>query len=179
MVANWVINAFEGAKWVSEVHRIRKKHFWGVPGRISGRISWNVNQVFHDFRSEIHPQTLQKRDFRILWTSETHFAPSDAIVTHFAPFLSFCENRDFSKFSKSGFSLENADMSLVLEIVISTIEDGSMVQKTIAWVPFGVWVSISIHQSRHAIIWDTHPVETQNVLKMRIFANRWYQNIPR
>ena len=88
------------------------------------------------------------------------------IVTHFASFLSFFENRNFSKFSKSGFSLENADMSLVLEIVISTIGNGSTVQETFAWVPLGVWVSISIHQSRHATIWDTHPVETQSALKM-------------
>ena len=69
--------AFEGAKYVSWAQRIRKLYF---PAK-SADISDSISDRFGRDRTEIYI-------FWILWTQETHFAPSITFITHFATILS-------------------------------------------------------------------------------------------
>ena len=77
-----------------------KRCFWGDRDRISSHESWYAWFAYHDSRPENRPETLWKSYFWILWTSETHFALSNALITHFATIFSQNENSWFFIFFK-------------------------------------------------------------------------------
>ena len=85
------MEAFEGAKWVSWVQRIRKTYFPADSGRISGQIGHISNHIYRPIRPEIRPESAGKIYGWILWAQETHFAPSNASITHFAASVSLDE----------------------------------------------------------------------------------------
>ena len=96
IVAKWVMEVIEGAKWVSWVQRIQTLYFPADPGHISGRIGRYLWFDIWPIRPGFWPGSARKCNIWVLWTQETHFAPSITSITHFATILESFE--DFENF---------------------------------------------------------------------------------